>query len=165
MPTFHPGRRFLVWLLACLLLSLILLVYPIYVIRPFRAQGPRELALALAVLRYRPAGMAACVIAVFSLIAWYWRREKRVLRRLISSTGLVAVSAAALLSRVNVYELMFHPIDRATFSTAAAASLDGDENVIAVRLGSVARAYPIRAMSYHHLLNDTLDGIPIVPTY
>jgi hypothetical protein len=152
-------------LLPCLLLSLFLLLYPLYVIRPFRYQGAGELAFALAVIRYRPAVMAACVIGVFCAIAWYWRAEKRALRRLISSIGLIAVSAAALLSRVNVYELMFHPIPRATFSSAATASLDGDENVIAVRLGAVARAYPIRAMSYHHVLNDVLDGVPIVPTY
>jgi hypothetical protein len=42
MPT-PPGRRFLVCLLPCLLLSLLLLVFPLYVIRPFRAQGAREL--------------------------------------------------------------------------------------------------------------------------
>ena len=28
-----------------------------------------------------------------------------------------------------------------------------------------ARAYPIRSLSYHHVLNDMLDGVPIVATY
>jgi Protein of unknown function (DUF3179) len=160
-----PGRTFLLWLLPCLLFSFFLLIYPLYVIRPFRFQGAGELAAALSVLRYRPIGMAACVLAVFAAIVWYWRHERRWLRRLVSAVGLVAVSAAAVLSRVNVYELMFHPIERASFSDATTSKLDGDENVIAVRLNVVARAYPIRAMSYHHLLNDTLDGVPIVPTY
>jgi hypothetical protein len=42
-------------LLACLAVSLFCVAYPIYVIRPFRAQGTRELLAALSVLRYRNA--------------------------------------------------------------------------------------------------------------
>jgi hypothetical protein len=37
--------------------------------------------------------------------------------------------------------------------------------VLAVRSGAQARAYPIRAMAYHHLVNDTLGGVPLVATY
>jgi hypothetical protein len=109
--------------------------------------------------------MAACVLAAFLALAWYWRNERRVLRRLVSALSLLAVSAAALLARVNVYELMFHPLARPTFSSAAETKLDSDEKVIAVKLASVARAYPIRGMSYHHLINDMLGGQPIVATY
>jgi hypothetical protein len=32
-------------------------------------------------------------------------------------------------------------------------------------LGSAARAYPIRGMSYHHVINDELNHVPIVATY
>src|ERR1035438_6294472 len=46
-------RTFTLVLLACLAVSLICVVYPIYVIRPFRHQGARELALALVVARFR----------------------------------------------------------------------------------------------------------------
>ena len=37
--------------------------------------------------------------------------------------------------------------------------------VIAVKISTYARAYPIRSLSYHHLVNDSLDGVPIVATY
>jgi hypothetical protein len=77
----------------------------------------------------------------------------------------VIVSAVALLSRINVYEVMFHPFERPSFSNADQAKLDGDEKVIAVSVAQVARAYPIRIISYHHIVNDTLDGVPIVATY
>jgi hypothetical protein len=43
--------------------------------------------------------------------------------------------------------------------------LDGAEEVIAVHIGTAARAYPVRSMSYHHIVNDVLGGLPIVATY
>ena len=165
MRAISSGRKHLLYLLPCLLVSLTLLAYPVFVIRPFRAQGARELRLALAVIRYRPAVMAACLVSAIAASAWYWRQERRWRRRVVSVAGLAAVSAAALLSRVNIYELMFHSIERPTFSAAAASRLDGGEKVIAVKVGPSARAYPIRGVSYHHVVNDALDGVPIVVTY
>jgi len=32
-------------------------------------------------------------------------------------------------------------------------------------VGPVARAYPIRNISYYHIVNDLVDGVPIVATY
>jgi hypothetical protein len=43
--------------------------------------------------------------------------------------------------------------------------LDTDDKVLAVQIGSEAHAYPIRAMGYHHIVNDTLGNTPIVVTY
>jgi hypothetical protein len=37
--------------------------------------------------------------------------------------------------------------------------------VIAVRFGTDTRAYPIREMAYHHVVNDVVDGVPIAVTY
>ncbi len=37
--------------------------------------------------------------------------------------------------------------------------------VMAVHLGGEARAYPIRIVSYHHIVNDVVGGLPIVATY
>jgi hypothetical protein len=79
------------------------------------------------------------------------------------SAGLVAV--LAVLARVNVYELMFRPIDHASFAAASRSKLDKDEKVIAVKVGGEARAYPIRNMSYHHLINDVVGRTAIVATY
>jgi hypothetical protein len=71
----------------------------------------------------------------------------------------------AFLARVNIYELMFHPLIHPSFTAARDVKLDGAEKVIAVRIGGEARAYPIRGMSYHHVVNDVLGGIAIVATY
>ena len=37
--------------------------------------------------------------------------------------------------------------------------------VIAVTLDRESRAYPIREMGYHHIVNDRLNSLPIVVTY
>src|ERR1039458_2072841 len=66
-------RISIVVLLACLALSLICVVYPIYVIRPFRAQGARELAIALVVMRFRSAATLISGVAVLVALALYWR--------------------------------------------------------------------------------------------
>jgi hypothetical protein len=73
--------------------------------------------------------------------------------------------ALAVLVHVNVYELMFHPLLRPSFTAAGKVKLDGAEKVVAVRIGQEARAYPIRGMSYHHVVNDVLGGTALVATY
>ncbi len=47
-------RKPLLWLSVCVLLSFLVLAYPVYVIRPFRYQGSLELSLTMAVMRFRP---------------------------------------------------------------------------------------------------------------
>jgi Protein of unknown function (DUF3179) len=152
-------------LLACLLVSLGCVVFPMYVIRPFRAQGARELAAALVVARFRPMVTLLSAIAILGALIWYWREPARRWRRVIAAMGAGLVCVLAAAGRVNVFELMFHPVDRASFAAAAKVKLDKDERVIAVKIGASARAYPIRGMSYHHIINDLVDNVAIVATY
>jgi hypothetical protein len=142
-----------------------LLIYPIYVIWPFRRQGPRELLYALVVMRYRPIGMILAVCGMLAAIIWYWRMEHRTLRRFLSAMCVVIVAVAAVLSRINIYEMMFHPAGPPAIAAASESKLDGGEMVIAVKVNGSARAYPIRSMSYHHIYNDVVAGEPIVATY
>jgi len=152
-------------LLACLTLSLICVVYPIYVIRPFRAQGARELAAALVVMQWRFTATLISVATALAALILYWRAQPRKWRRAFATIGAAFVCVLAALARVNIYELMFHPDDRPSFAAAARTKLDKDEKVIAVKIGSAARAYPIRNISYHHVINDVLDKVAIVATY
>ena len=165
MKTTTPGRNFLLYVVPCLLASFFLLVYPVYVIRPFRAQCVRELSAALLVARYRAPVMPVLAAAAFAALIWYWRRERRWLRRTASAAAALAVGAMGLASRVNIYELMFHPLGPPAFMAVSQSRLDGDEMVIAIQVGPVARAYPIRNISYYHIVNDLVDGVPIVATY
>jgi len=158
-------RASLAVLLACLAVSLFCLVYPVYVIRPFRHQGASELVVALAVLRMRLAvGLACSALALLSV--WMlWRMDVRRWRRGLAVAGALAVCGFTALSRINIYELMFHPADQLTFVAADQVKLDAGEMVIAVNLGRTARAYPVRSMSYHHIVNDVVAGRPITATY
>ena len=65
------------WLcmLACFLLAAAGLLYPLYVIRPFRGQGPAELQLALAVLRWRRPVEVLLTAATIVALVVYWRRQ------------------------------------------------------------------------------------------
>jgi hypothetical protein len=160
-----PERAFLICVLLCFVVAVAALLYPVYVIRPFRAQGPRELLAALAVLRYRAVVMILCGLSSLAALAWYWNREARRFRRAGAAACVIAVAVVAALSRVNIYERMFHPFERPSFARADEAKLDGDEKVIAISVGGEARAYPIRVISYHHVINDVVGGVPIVATY
>jgi hypothetical protein len=159
-------RRICFWtLLGCLFVALLCVAYPIYVIRPFRHQGARELALALAVAGVRPALTLIAALAAVPALVGYWRSQPRKWRRVLPSAAAVLVVILAFLARVNIYEQMFHPDRHPTFTAARDVKLHGAEKVIAVRIGATARAYPIRAISYHHVINDVLDGQAIVATY
>ena len=79
---------------------------------------------------------------------------------------MVLVTFSAVMARLNYFEWMFHPVPRsAQFESASASKLDKSEMILAVRYGSDARAYPIREMAYHHVLNDVVGGVPVAVTY
>jgi len=152
-------------LLACLAVSLFCNIYPIYVIRAFRSQGTRELALALMVTRFRPVITAVAAIAAALALIGYWRAQPRWWKRLGATAGATLVVVFAFLARVNVYELMFYPVMHPSFTAARDVKLDGSEMVLAVSIGRDARAYPIRNISYHHVVDDVVGGSAIVVTY
>ena len=138
---------------------------PAYIIRPFRGQSPQDLTVALTLRTWGPlgtivTGLAALLLAIGLLRGARWRQKSLVI------AGMVLVAASVALARYNYFErVFFKPITTPQFASAAEAKLDPDEMVLAVRSGPQARAYPIRAMAYHHLVNDTLGGVPLVATY
>lgn len=150
-------------LAASLLVALFCLAWPMYVIRPFRGQGPAELDSALLVLRWRPYLLAACLVT--SLLAAKSAWPKTRLRQAALAAVPLTVALAFGLSRVNVFEIMFHRIDVPTFEPAAQTTLAPDDKVLAITANGAARAYPVRALAYHHIVNDTLADVPIVGTY
>ena len=163
--THRTSRISISVLLVCLAISLFCVLYPVYVIRPFRAQGARELKLALIVTQLRPLlTMFSAGTALLALAGFRYQRP-RTWRLFLGLAGAVIVGVLAVLARVNVYEIMFHPIEHSTFTAATQGKLDSDEKVIAVLINGQSRAYPIRAMAYHHLLNDVVGGVAIVATY
>jgi hypothetical protein len=153
------------FLITLLVVSAAGVAYPLYVIRPFRHQGPRELAAALAVIQIRSIVEAICLILALAGLAWYWRLELGRKQRILATVGTGFVCAFAVLSHVNLYELMFHPDTHPLFASLQQVKIDSDDKVLAVKLGGSARAYPIRTIAYHHIINDVVGNVPIVATY
>jgi hypothetical protein len=144
--------------------SLSLFLIPAFVIRPFRHQSERVLELAIAVKRIAPALTMPALVGVLALSWSRWRSSSRVLRAGIVMALVLSV-ASAVMVRQNYFEWMFHPIAAAGFVSAGDAHLGDKEMVMAMRIGGETRAYPIVQMAYHHILNDTVAGVPIAVTY
>jgi len=139
-------------------------MFPAFIIRPFRYQAPRALLWAIAIRQRAPIISLLCAIVSFLLIAMLWRSSNR-WRKAVLSLAAFAVAFSAVMSRLNYFEWMFHPVDSAKFEAESSSKLGAEEMILAVRYGTDARAYPIREMAYHHILNDVVGGVPIAVTY
>jgi hypothetical protein len=146
------------------LFSLALFLIPAFVIQPFKHQSKHALELAIAVKQIAPALTLAALVATLALGWRLWRNSRWIVR-----TGfllaLVLSAASVVMVRQNYFEWMFNPIKTAGFASPSDAKLSDKEMVMTVQIGQEARAYPIVQMAYHHVLNDTITGVPIVVTY
>jgi hypothetical protein len=148
----------------CALTAFALFFIPAFIIRPFRYQAPRALFVAMALHQRAPLGTLIAALACFVLAFSLWKTASRWRRALLVATLLV-VTFSAVMARVNYFEWMFHPIEGAQFVAQSESKLDPKEMIMAVGLGTDARAYPISQMAYHHVLNNVVGGVPITVTY
>jgi len=146
-------------------------LFPIFVIRPFHPQDPTQLQEALRVHDLGPWIAGLCAVVVAAVTAWSWMRVSGSLGRrwsfraaMLVLYGLALVGAC--LTHVNFFEkVMFHPYESLAFESASYSKTEPGDKVLAVRLSGHARAYPILTMGYHHVVNDTVEGVPIAMTY
>ncbi len=58
------------------------------------------------------------------------------------------------------------PIDEPSFEAAEAVTwLEPDEAVLSLTVEGETRAYPLRIMTWHEIVNDTVAGVPVAVTY
>jgi hypothetical protein len=59
------------------------------------------------------------------------------------------------------------PLDAPVFIDVAGVGdqLEGAESVVALEINGDARAYPVRVMIWHEIVNDTVGGVPVSVTY
>ncbi len=50
-------------------------------------------------------------------------------------------------------------------SPQEASFLNSDDRVIGLRVRDQAKAYPIKILNWHEVVNDTIDGMPVVVTF
>jgi hypothetical protein len=159
-------RRIYLWYLfgVSALTGILFFLIPAFIIRPFHHQTPSGLALAIAMRQRAPLPTLLAALLCLIVAFFLWRIANR-WHKVVLVSVMVVVSFAALMSRVNYFEWMFHPVSNPQFESPSASKLDKGEMILAVRYGSDARAYPIREMAYHHILNDVVGGVPVAVTY
>jgi hypothetical protein len=141
-------------------------VVPVLLIQPFRPQTERGLAVGYEVRRFAPWATVGLGLVALGLVARTWRASRRRWAKALMVLLLLPVGAAVWASRQNVYEVMFHPLAAPAYARGWEVDYVSDEDmVLAVERGGERAAYPVRLMAYHHLVGDTVGGVPIVATY
>jgi hypothetical protein len=155
------------WLLLLLIIaaSLAFVVVPVFLIQPFKPQTARSIEVGYAVKNAAPWATLALAAAGLWLAARIWRGSRWWAKAALLVL-LAPLAASVWAARQNVYEWMFNPLERAAYAPPAEAAYVGDEDmVLAVERGGERVAYPVRLMAYHHLVGDTVGGVPLVATY
>jgi hypothetical protein len=158
------SRRFWWTFLLCVLGSVAVFFIPAYIIRPFSYQSPKALGWAMAIRQHAPLWslLGVCLGLLLGWILWYATHR---VGKLIIVAGVVLAAGSAVLSRQNYFEWMFHPVRQPGFEAASQCKLDPAEMVLTLNFNNDARAYPIREMAYHHIVNDVVGGVPVAVTY
>lgn len=151
-------------ILLCVLVAAVVLAVPMYVIRPFVPQDASALALALRVRFVAPWVSLLCLLVAAGFVVWAWS-SLRWVSRVVLMLLVAVLGGAAAASRVNIFEVMFKPYPSPQFVPASEAKVDADDMVLAVTQHGASRAYPVRSMGYHHIVNDTVGGVPVAITY
>ena len=146
-------------------LALALVSIPVFLIQPFAAQSPGAVALSFALRRWSPLLTLVAAVAALWIGFRLWR-EARIPGRVVAGLLVAGVAALAWMSRQNHFEWMFAPLPGAQFVRAGSAeAVESGDMVLAVQHQGDAVAYPVRQLSYHHLVEDVVGGVPIVATY
>jgi len=156
------------WLTLILLviLSLAFVVTPVYLIQPFKPQTPRALEVGYELKRFAPWVTIIFALAALALVVKIWRGSRRWWPKAFAVVLFFPVAASVWLARQNVYEVMFNPLAGASYAPADKVDyVDGDDMVLAVERNGERAAYPVRLMAYHHVVADTVGGVPLAATY
>jgi uncharacterized protein DUF3179 len=146
--------------------SFLLVFIPVYLIRPFAPQTARDLEVSYALRSVSPLlTLAALFLGLVCVFLLRKSASSRLRKSALAVSG-VLLTALAVLARQNHFEWMFHPLPQPGYVEAAKAShVRGGDMVLCLEMRGEARAYPVPLMAYHHLVNTTVGGEPIVATY
>jgi hypothetical protein len=162
-----PGRK-IAWLtlLVMTLIGVAMVLTPVWLIQPFKPQTPRALAWSYVMRSWSPLVTIACSLSALALLVYLWPGARRWWRKGALAVIILPLLAVTWLARQNHFEWMFHPLLTAAYARLPEAGFVADADmVMAVENKGEAVAYPIRLMAYHHLVQDTVGGTPMVATY
>jgi hypothetical protein len=172
LPLLYPPRagkmhRIKAYVLAvATVASLLLFLVPAYLIRPFISQTPRGVAIAFVLRQASPWVTLALLGLGVWLILSLWHKLRSNVGWALLLFSFFILTGTTVLSRWNYFEWIFHPMPQPGFSEARKSSyLQDSDMVLGVEMAGEARAYPVRIMAYHHVVNDWVGGVPLVATY
>lgn len=153
--------------LAVVVLAVVAMVLvPVFIIMPFKAQTQGGMELAYALRRWSPLVSLLASAAALALAVWLWPRSRRWWRKAALVVVLIPLLAATWFARQNHFEWMFKPLADPAYARADEAAYVADTDmVLAVEKNGEAVAYPVRLMAYHHVVEDVVGGTPVVATY
>jgi len=155
------------WLLLMVmtLAALAIVIAPVWIIQPFAPQSRRGVEVSYLLRRWSPWVTLGVLVLGLFLMVKLWRGS-RWWKRAVLLVVLIPLLASTWFARQNHFEWMFNPLPNAAYAkTAEAGFVDEADIVMAIKSNGEAAAYPVRLMAYHHLVEDTVGGTPIVATY
>jgi hypothetical protein len=159
--------RRLLWLTLTLVVlgAFVWVFIPVWMIQPFRPQTPEGLNLSYTLRHWSPVVTLAALALAALLVVLLWRGARRWTKAALVLL-LVPVVTVTWFARQNHFEWMFKPLPASAYVAADRVDfVAGDEMVLAIEVKGDAVAYPIRQLAYHHVVEDTVGGLPVVSTY
>ena len=162
---FISRRTAWVSLLVIALVAFVIVFVPAWIIQPFKPQTTRGLEISFALRRWSPL-VTLIALAVALLLVGLLGRGSRWWSKALLVLIMLPLLASTWFARQNHFEWMFNPLAHSAYAKPSEATFVGDNDmVLAVENNGEAVAYPVRLMAYHHLVQDTVGGTPIVATY
>lgn len=161
------SRRFIsILLLLDVLIVLLWVATPVFLIMPFKSQAPWMLAVSY-FLRTSAPWVTAIGLAFAAGLVYRLGTQKAGIGQLaLLLLALSSVGAATWFARQNHFEWMFAPLtDPAYVRGAAADFVKPADMVLGVVVNDDAAAWPVNQLSYHHVVNTEVGGVPIAATY
>ena len=155
-----------VLLVTALALSLALVLTPVGILRPFSPQTPDGVRLSYQLRSWSP--RATPILLGIGMVAGIvlWRRSRSPWLKGLACLPVALLAGTAWLARQNHFEWMFRPLHAPAYTDAAGPhGVEEQDLVLGVTSGGEASAYPVRALAYHHVVNDTVGGRALVATY
>ena len=141
--TSSKAKRRAVWLtlLVVLIIGLIVVMTPIWIIQPFKAQTVRDLQVSFALRRMSPV-LTIVASATFLLLAvWLWRHT-RWFGKAVLVVLAIPLFAATWMARQNHFEWMFRPHASIAYAPPGDASFVNDGDMVAGRVVSTVASLP-----------------------
>lgn len=167
-PSISKSSRRLLWLLliVSLVVSFIFVITPAILIQPFRPQTTRAVEVSYLLKSWSPFITLVALVISVAFAFLLWNNARRWWRKTVLVILLLLALPPAWFARQNHFEWMFNPLRNRAYASVSDVNFVNDSDmVLAVNIGKEAVAYPVRLMAYHHLVQDTVGGVPLVATY